>query len=140
MAVLGCLEVDWAVKAQLTDDDTGSQIEVVANNGNELVRGLVGGAVAVDIDGQGFGHTNGIGQLDQGAAGKPSSDERLGNPATNVGSGAVDLGEILTREGTTTVGTPATIGVDDYLAASQTSVTLGTTNDEETGGLDLFRL
>jgi hypothetical protein len=35
------------------------------------------------------------------------------------------------------VSTPATVGVDDDLAASETGITLGTTDDEETGGLDL---
>lgn len=66
-------------------------------------------------------------------------DKGLGNPSGKVGSGTVDLGEVLAREGTTTVGTPATVGVDNDLAASQTGITLGTTNDEETRGLDLER-
>lgn len=35
------------------------------------------------------------------------------------------------------MGTPATVGVDDDLAAGETGITLGTTNDEEAGGLDL---
>ena len=36
------------------------------------------------------------------------------------------------------MGTPSTVGVDDDLAAGETCVTLGTADDEETGGLDLL--
>jgi len=35
------------------------------------------------------------------------------------------------------MGTPATVGIDNDLATSQTSITLGTTNDEAARGLDL---
>ena len=38
------------------------------------------------------------------------------------------------------MGTPATVGVDDDLAAGQASVTLRTANDEATGRLDLESL
>ena len=33
--------------------------------------------------------------------------------------------------------TPTTVGVDDDLTTGKTSITLGTTNDEASGGLDL---
>lgn len=64
-------------------------------------------------------------------------DERLGDPSGEVGSGTVDLAVIFSGERTTTVCTPATVGVNDDLTASQTGVTLRTTDDEETGRLDL---
>lgn len=64
-------------------------------------------------------------------------DERLGDPAGKVGSRPVDLGVILTGESTTAVSTPATVSIDNDLAASETGVTLGTTNDELARGLDL---
>lgn len=35
------------------------------------------------------------------------------------------------------MGTPTTVGVDDDLTAGKTSITLGTTDDEKTRGLDL---
>jgi hypothetical protein len=35
------------------------------------------------------------------------------------------------------VGTPTTVGVNDDLTAGQTSITLWTSNDEESGGLNL---
>ena len=35
------------------------------------------------------------------------------------------------------MGTPSSVGVDDDLATSQTSITLGSTDDEAARGLDL---
>ncbi len=139
MAVLGGLEVDGLGKIELPDDDAGTEVEVVPDDLDELVRGLGGGSVAVDVDGEGLGDTDGVRELHKGTAGEAGRDERLGDPAADVGSRSVDLGEILTGESTTTVGTPATVGVDDDLAAGEAGVTLGTTDDEEAGGLDLRR-
>lgn len=137
MAVLGGLEVDGLGKVELLDDDTGAEVEVVADDLDKLIRGLVGGAVGIDVDGEGLSDTDGVGELDEGTAGKTGGDEGLGDPATDVGSRTINLGEVLAGEGTTTVGTPATVGVDDDLTASETGITLGTTDDEETGRLDL---
>jgi hypothetical protein len=138
VAVLGGLEVDGAVQLEVADNDTGAQVEVLADNLDQLVRGLLGGAVGVDVDGQGLGDTDGVGELDKGTAGKAGVDQGLGDPAADIGGRAVDLGEVLAGEGTATVGAPTTVGVDDDLAASQTGVTLGTTDDEEARGLDLL--
>jgi hypothetical protein len=37
------------------------------------------------------------------------------------------------------VGSPSSIGVDDDLAAGQTSITLRSTDDEQSRGLDLWQ-
>ena len=137
VAVLGSLEVDGAVKVQLTDNDTGTEVKILVDDGNELIGALLRSAVSVDMDRQRLSNTDGVGELDESTASKTGVDQGLGNPAGNVGSGAVDLGEILARESTTTVGTPATVGVDNDLAASETGITLGSTNDEQARRLDL---
>ncbi len=67
-------------------------------------------------------------------------DQRFGDPASEVCCGAIDLAVVLAGEGTTTVGTPAAVGVDDDLAASETGVTLWATDDEETGRLNLLKV
>jgi hypothetical protein len=138
VTVLGSLEVDGVVQVELTNNDTRSEIKVVADDLDELLRVLLRGAVRVDVDGEGLSDTNGVRELDEGTSAKTGSDQGLGDPSTDVGSGTIDLGEILSGESTTTVGTPATVGIDDDLSAGQTSITLGTTNDEETRGLDLM--
>ena len=131
VTVLGGLEVDGAVEVEFAHDDTGSQVEVLVDDLDELVGRPVGGAVGVDVDRQGLGDTNGVGELNEGTTGELGGDDGLGDPAGEVSGGTVDLGEVLAGESTTTVGTPATVGVDDDLAAGETGITLGTTDDEE---------
>ena len=137
VAVLSGLEVDGVDEVKLLDDDTGAEVEVVLDNLDELVRGPLRGAVGLDKEGEGLSNTNGVGQLDECATGQLGVHERLGDPARKVRGGTVDLGVVLAGESTTTVGSPATVGVDNDLTASKTSVTLGSTNDEETRGLDV---
>lgn len=138
VAVLGRLQVDGPCEVELLDDDTRAHVKVVADDLDELIRGLGGGAVGVDKYGQGLGDTDGVRQLDQGAAGKAGGDQGLGDPAGQVGGGTVDLGEVLAGEGTTTVGAPATVGVNNDLTAGQTGVTLGAADDEEARWLNLW--
>lgn len=138
MAVLGSLEVDRLGKIELLDNDAGAEVEVVADDLDELIRSLLRGAVGVDVDGEGLSNTNGVGELDEGTAGEAGSDEGLGDPAADVGSRTIDLGEILARESTTAVSTPSTVGVDDDLATSQTGITLRATDDKEARGLNLI--
>lgn len=60
VTVLGRLAVDGGGEVELLDNDTGSQVEVLANNLDELFRALLGGAVSVDKDGKWLGDTNGV--------------------------------------------------------------------------------
>lgn len=137
VTVLGSLDVDRLGQVQVTDDNTGAEIEVVADDLHQLVGGLVGGTVGLDEDGEGLSDTNGVGELDKSTAGQLGAHQRLSDPASNVGSGTVDLGVVLSGESTTTVGTPTTVGVDNDLTTGQTGVTLGTTNDEAARGLQV---
>src|SRR5687767_8029143 len=66
VSVLGSLEVDGLVQVELTDDDTRSEVKVLADDLDELLRGLLRGAVRVDVDGEGLSDTNGVRQLDKG--------------------------------------------------------------------------
>ena len=63
--------------------------------------------------------------------------KRLCDPACEVGGRAIDLTVVFAGEGTTTVGAPSTVCVDDDFAASETGVSLWTTDDEEAGWLNL---
>lgn len=103
-------------------DDTRAKVPVLLDDADELSVRLGASAVRVNVDGERLGDTNGVGELDKDTAGETSSDKRLGDPAASVGTGAVDLGPVLAREGTTTVGTPATVRVNDDLAACQQTI------------------
>ena len=137
MAVLGGLEVDWAGQVELLDDHSWTEVKVGADDLLKLVRGVVRGSVGVNVDGGWLSNTNGVGKLDKRTASELGVDEGLGDPTGNVGCGTIDLGEVLSRESTTSVGSPSTVGVDDDLASGQTGITLWSTNDEETRWLDL---
>lgn len=135
MTVLGSLGVDGLGQVQVTDDHTRTEIKVVADDLHQLVGGSGRSAVGLDEDGEGLGNTDGVRQLDKSTASQLGVNEGLGDPARNVGGRTVDLGVVLAGESTTTVGTPATVGVDDDLTASETGITLRTTNDEAAGRL-----
>lgn len=137
VAVLGGLEVDWAGQVELLDDHSWTEVEVGADDLLELIRGVVGGSVGVNVDGGWLSDTDGVGELDKRTASELGVDEGLGDPAGDVGSGTIDLGEILSGESTTTVGSPSTVGVDDNLASGKAGITLWSTNDEKTRWLDL---
>ncbi|KAG7223502.1 hypothetical protein INR49_015495 [Caranx melampygus] len=62
--------------------------------------------------------------LDQHSPAELSLHQRLGHPASSVSSRAIHLCVILSREGSTTVGSPATVSVNDDLTSSKASVTL----------------
>ena len=135
--VLRRLVVDRLRQVQLLDDDARPHVEVLPDDGDQLVGALVARAVRLDEQGQRLGDADGVGELDERAAGQSGVDERLGDPAGEVGGAAVDLAVVFAGEGTATVGAPAAVGVDDDLAASEAGVTLRTADDEEAGGLDL---
>lgn len=59
-------------------DDTGAEIPVLADDGNDLLIGLLSGAVGVDVDRERLSDTDGVGELDEGAASKASGNEGLG--------------------------------------------------------------
>jgi hypothetical protein len=68
---------------------------------------------------------------------QPTSKKRRTDPPCSVGGRTVDLGEIFSGEGTSTVRAPATIRVNDDLSASQASITLRTANNESSRRLNL---
>lgn len=109
MAVLGSLEVDGFGKVQLLDNDTRTEVKVVTDDLDELVRALLGGTVGLNEDGQGLGDTNGVGELDKGTASELGVDKRLGNPTSDVSGRPVNLRVVLSGESTTTVSTPTTL-------------------------------
>ena len=137
VTVLGSLAVDGVGEVKLLDDDTGAHVKILLDNLDELLASLVARAIGLDEQAQRLSNANGVGELDESTASELGVDEGLGDPTGEVGSRAVDLAVVLAGEGTTTVSTPATVGVNDDLTASKTGVTLGTTNDEVARGLNL---
>lgn len=62
----------------LRTDDTGPQIPVVLDDLDELLVRLLTSSVGVNVDGEWFGNTNGVGQLNKNTASETGCNERLG--------------------------------------------------------------
>eukprot|EP00771_Trimastix_marina_P000193 gnl/Trimastix_PCT/120.p1 GENE.gnl/Trimastix_PCT/120~~gnl/Trimastix_PCT/120.p1 ORF type:complete len:1000 (+),score=301.91 gnl/Trimastix_PCT/120:28-3000(+) len=136
MAVGGRLGEPRCAERKLLDNSTRAAVEVVLDDLDHAVVLDVAGAVRVDEDGDGLHDADGVRELDEAALAETRVDEALGDPARHVGPGAVDLGVVLAREASATVRTPATIGIDDDLAASETGVTSRPANDETARRVD----
>jgi len=59
-------------------DDTRTQIPVLVDDGDELLVTLLSSAVGIDVDREGLGNTDGVGELDENTTSKASSDKGLG--------------------------------------------------------------
>ena len=132
VAVLSGLLVNRSQEVELLDDVAWAEVEVLLNNADEVLIGktLLHGAVGLDVDGEGVGKTDGVGDLHEDSVAEACGNEGLGDVSSIVGSRSVDLGGVLAGEGTTTVGGPTTIGVDNDLSSGESRVSLGTTNNE----------
>lgn len=86
VAVLCGLEEDWLGKVELLDDNSWTKVEVVVDDLDELVRGLVGCSVGVDVDGQWLGNTNGVGKLDECTTSELGVNKGLCDPSSDVSS------------------------------------------------------
>ena len=67
-------------------------------------------------------------------------NQGFGNPTSEIGSRSINLGVIFAGESSTSVSTPSAISIDDDLSPGQTGVTLGATDDEQAGRLDLWSI
>lgn len=56
MAVGRGLEVLRALEFEFTDDDTGAEIPVLLDNGNELLVGLLASTIGINVDRQRLGN------------------------------------------------------------------------------------
>jgi len=117
MAVSSSLLHDWTLQFQVTLDATSTKVKVLVDDFNQVFIGhtFLGSTVGVNVNRQWVWYTNSVRQLYQNTLGQASSYNRLGNPTGSVSSGTINLSGILTGESSTTVGTPATIGINNNL-------------------------
>mmetsp|Transcript_10218 Transcript_10218/g.21084 ORF Transcript_10218/g.21084 Transcript_10218/m.21084 type:complete len:247 (+) Transcript_10218:79-819(+) len=139
MAVSGGLVVLGFTQGKRLGQGTRTGVEVDLDDvGNKLGgQAFLFGSVGLDEDTERLGDTNGIRQLDQSAFAQSRLDNGLGHPTAGVGSRSVNLGRILSGESTSTMGTPSTVSINDNLTSGQTGITLGSTDDELSRGVDV---
>jgi hypothetical protein len=111
-----------------------------------------------------LGDSDGVGDLHQHALGQAGLDQRLGHPARRVRARAIHLGGVLgdcqkqtnkqtnkknktntkethlAGEGSSAVGAPAAVRVDDDLAARQAGVALRPANHKAARGIQVVNL
>ena len=124
VAVAGGFLVDRPTQVQRLDDALRRQLEVLADQVDQLVVGDALGdrAVRVDPDVERVGIADGVGELHLALLGQAGGDDVLGDVAGHVGGRAIDLGRVLAAEGAAAVPAAAAVGIHDDLAAGQAAV------------------
>lgn len=93
-----------------------------------VINSLFGGPKTIHIDSNGMTKSNAIRHLDHTSPTVAISNQRFGNLSYSVGSRSVYLSGIFSREGTTSMTTPTSIGVSNNLSASQSGVWIWSTD------------
>jgi len=137
VAVVGGEAEDGAAQVEIPDDGAGAQVEVLGDQGGDLLIGDGAGAEGLDIDTERARHADGVGHLDLAAGGEPGGDDVLGGPARGVGGGAIHLRGVFAAEGAAAVAAHAAVGIDDDLAPGDAGVAHGSADDEAPGGVDV---
>ena len=122
---VGCgFLVDGVAELEALLDGVGTEVEEPGDVFGYLAVavGDVAGAVGLDVDADGLGYADGVGELDEDLVGNAGGDEVLGDVTGGVGCAAVYLGGVLAGEGAAAMGALAAVGVDDYLAACEAGV------------------
>ena len=136
VTVVGGLGIDRAEEVELLDDVSWLEGEHGEDGVEDFVVADGAGAEGVDVDTDGKGVTDGVGELDFALGGETGGDDVFGDPAAHVGGAAVDFGGVFAGEGTTAVTAHAAVAVDDDFTAGEARVTLRTADDEFAGGVD----
>ena len=101
MSKRSSLEIDWSLQLQIAHYDTRAQVKVVLHDLQDLLVGFRSSSIGVDEQGHWVGNTNGVGDLHEAAVGQTGSHDGLSDPAGSVGSRAIDLSWVLSRESAT---------------------------------------
>lgn len=138
VTILGCLLVNGSLQVQFFDNMAWSKVEILQHDLSDVlvVQPIHRGSVRVNVDRERVSETDSVRYLHEGSVCELVGNDRLGNVSGIVGSRSVDLGWVLSGKGTTTVGSPAAVRINDNLATSQTSISVGTTFDEGSRGVD----
>src|SRR5262249_44418966 len=135
VAVAGGLAVDRPAQVQGLDDAARRQLEVLADELDELVlaNAALGVAVGLDPDIERIGIADGIRELHLARAGRVGGAVVLGDGAGHVGGRAIALGGVLAAEGAAAMPAAAAVGVDDDLAPGQAAIAVRTAHEETAG-------
>jgi len=137
VAVAGGGQINRAEELEVTDNGVRGEGKDVADNGGEAIIADGAGAGGVNLYGDRLGYADGISELNFTLLGQAGGDDVLGNVASHVGSGTIDLGRILAAESAAAVTAGAAIGIDDYFPAGYAAIAVGAAENEPAGGVDV---
>ena len=138
VSVAGSLTIDRSTELEAPLDSIGAEVKDFVYELSDLciAERDMARPIGVDEDADRLSDPDGIGELYEYFVSDASSDEVLRYVASCIGCRAVYLRGVLAREGTTTMGSLTSVGVDDDLTACESGISVGTTDDELTRGVD----
>mmetsp|Transcript_21704 Transcript_21704/g.51879 ORF Transcript_21704/g.51879 Transcript_21704/m.51879 type:complete len:409 (-) Transcript_21704:66-1292(-) len=125
------------LEVELTANETRAEVKALLDGLQDLLVRDRPSAIGVHVDREGLSHTDGIGDLEEAATGEAGGNDRLRHLAGNVGARPVDLGGVLSGEGTAAVCAPTAVGVNDDLTASETGIAVGSANHKAARGVQM---
>jgi len=139
VTIRGRLGVDRPLKIEIPDKTSWAEIEVAENDLKELAIRLsvLPGAVGIYVDTERVCDTNGVSDLNKCAVTEVAGYERLGDPPGGVCCATIDLSWVLSGEGSTSMGSPSSVCVDDDLATSKAGVAMGSTTGEASARVEM---
>jgi len=137
MTICARLLVDRVTQIQLLHNSARSEIKVLLHNCQQFLLCLLRGAIIKQRYREGLCHSNGIRHLHQAASAESCLHQRFCNPPSSIRSRTVHFCEILARKRSSTMCTPAPICINDDLAASQSSITLRSSDNKQPTGVDM---
>merc|ERR1712193_193732 len=134
-----CLLILGLTQRQGHSNRTRPAIKVDLHNVGDIVGCQTATLRAIGFHKQGewLREANGIRELNERPLGKAALHNGLRHLPADVGSGTIHFGGILSGEGTPPMRSPATISVNDDLAACEPSVALRPTNNELARRIDV---
>ena len=136
--VAGRLTIDRSTELETLLDSIGAEIKYLVYKLSDLgiAEGDAACPIGVDEDADRLSDPDSVSELYEYFVSDASCDEVLRDVASSIGCRAVYLRGVLAREGTTTMGSLTTVGVDDDLTPRETSISVRTPDDELTRGVD----
>src|SRR3989338_9000161 len=140
MTVFRRISVDRTAQFEIADDCTRLKIKILTDDVFEIriCERCRDCPIRVYIDGEWFAQPNRVRDLYKYSVAQSVMHKGLGNPTACIRTGSVDLGRILSREGSATMSTPATICIYNDFATGETLVSHWTAQNESTGWVDMI--
>ena len=136
MSISCGLFVNWSSQIEHLNNSCWTKIEVFTYNFNQFLITQLPCTIGINGDGSWMCHTNCIGKLNLTLISKSCCHNILCNISCCIGSRAIHLRAILSRESTTTMTSISTIGIHNDLSSCQARISMWSTNHKSSRWID----